>query len=267
MFPHNHNCCPSGHAHFDWNDTEHAYVVPPYCPCPDETGSSGNYVNVTSGDIENWNSAFEWYSVHSGVNLDNIDLWDSTYETVGSNSSRWESAYSGFVDISQISGDWNEAVYALNDASALLNTYGSYSSLYVDVTLSGNGTDNKPFGLSKFYYTRLNDAYKLVHELIKKLYGNNNNIIDPQYQQWIDLDDWSKFVDFSASTYEMDRTHNTQIEKLWKALQGISGDIYQQIINEIIAQNNYVIEYDENMNAFNASSYNETGKIYIVEGV
>lgn len=266
MFPNNHNCCPSGQNHFDWNDTEYAYVVPPYCPCPGESGSSGDFVNVTSGDIENWISAFEWYSAFSGANLDNIHLWDSTYETVEKTSAKWESSYSGFLNISQISGEWNEAVSALYDASALLNTYGNYSSLYVDRSLSGNGTDNKPFGLSKFYYTRLNDAYKLVHELIKKLYGNNNNVIDPYYQQWIDLDDWSKFVDFSAATYEMDRTHNTQIEKLWRALQGISGDVYQQIISEIIVQNNYVIEYAPNMNVSNAINYNESGKIYIVEG-
>mgnify|MGYP007104054317 CR=1 FL=1 len=166
-------------------DLEPAFVVPPHTPCcPDEKEEC---VCVTSGDVEKWNETADMLSALSGItpeDLDNVasavsaltsaDYWNSTYNTVSTNSANWNSAYNAVTasaDIWNSASDIPELTSAINDLSTQLSALdkAKASVFFTDsASIIGDGSSGSPYRVAD--WARISALNYNFNELERHLY-------------------------------------------------------------------------------------------------
>lgn len=201
---------PDTHWHRPYwhNDTEAAAIPRPGESCCGSS-SGDECVCVTSGDVELWNqvsaissiSGLDWDSLSSLSGLNNsADLWNRNFVTVYNNSAAWNNIneLSGIVDASELwnnasnivqshSANWNDAYqesFKINelsaDISALSSIFNRQLKLYFSNSLSGDGTQNTPYGV--IHYKEYTDLVNNLNNEISKLFKADGT------QNWITLD-------------------------------------------------------------------------------
>lgn len=207
-----------------WNDTEPVWLNRPGQPCcPDE---QDDCLCITSADTSAWDSVVSTVSANSGTWGGDLNqysaYWMSTYYDVDANSAKWNSAAE--LDLTDLSARWEQAYSAVSACRNLIDTYSAQDKLYAKEPIVGDGTVESPFALKDDVVVKLNGAYSLVHDLIVELYGNRNDIIDPNYRQWLTVDSLSginrdlRFLKVSAAEFQ------NEVVKLWDALRRILAD-------------------------------------------
>ena len=160
------------------NDVEHAFVVPPgHECCPDDEPEC---VCVTSGDVANWNQAYEtvsgispedWAKFASGASAygeiaSSADKWNETYGLVQEGKPRWD----------QISAFEMALTSACDELTSAINR--KADSFAVDEnSIIGDGTSGHPYGVRD--YEKLFMSRELL-ETIRKHFKEVNDVNYPQ---------------------------------------------------------------------------------------
>ena len=148
------------------NDVEHAFVVPPgHECCPDDKPEC---VCVTSGDVANWNQAYEtvsgispedWAKFASGASAygeiaSSADKWNETYGLVQEGKPRWDEI-SSFLPV--LASACDELTSAINRKA---------DSFAVDEnTITGDGSEEHPYTV--YEYDRLKTNARAIEEIRK----------------------------------------------------------------------------------------------------
>lgn len=228
---------PSDWANYDeWtknnkpfsNDTEKACVVPPWEECiPDEN----ECVCVTNDDVERWNEISALSSI-SGLDLSDLssisglvnsaEYWNSNYDTTSSNSAYWSSHSAYIEQIESLSGD----LYNLSGV-----TSGAITKIYTDKSISGLGTEDEPFYVSR--WSEYQDLLDLWSSKYQELYYEN------------DIKNWVSSADLEKDVYpQFDKqwkaigANETQIQLLWRVVtdgESIRSVTWKEFTNEDIS--------------------------------
>lgn len=174
------------------NDVEHAFVVPPgHECCPDDEPEC---VCVTSGDVANWNQAYEtvsgispedWAKFASGASAygeiaSSADKWNETYGLVQEGKPRWDEI-SSFLPV--LASACDELTSAINRKA---------DSFAVDEnSIVGDGV-NEPYGVRD--YERLKTNARAIEEIRKHF----KEINDANYPILLDIVSSA----YSGSQYE-----------------------------------------------------------------
>lgn len=255
------------------NDTEPLIIVPPGGKCKD---AEDPCMCITSGEVDLWNQTYSAVSENSAAWTKAVDDswrdsasdWQSTYETVESESGKWESSWS-------ITSGWNQESYdslrnLISETSSFLVTYSA--SPYFNINsafFQGNGSPEHPLDLSE---THLN-FLKSVENSLNDLY-RDGQFGESAYRNWLsqsevdEVWDWIEYfnkVFFDVLTPTEDPGGSAmenrggvyyQLTKIWAILNalvnssGSSGKGSSEFV------------YAPDMSLDNYSEYNEAGKIY-----
>ena len=138
---------------------------------------------VTEEDVELWNKVSSISGLDTSA-LENISAlytsasaWNSTYETVSSNSANWLTE----ADISAIDVEKLDSVYET------VNTNSADWKIYFSNTISGEGTITNPYGVNRYLeYIKLTNQ---ISGAVAKLYKQQSPTSSPfGTQNWISLD-------------------------------------------------------------------------------
>lgn len=178
------------------NDVEHAFVVPPgHECCPDDEPEC---VCVTSGDVANWNQAYEtvsgispedWAKFASGASAygeiaSSADKWNETYGLVQEGKPRWDEI-SSFLPV--LASACDELTSAINRKA---------DSFAVDEnSIVGDGV-NTPYGVRD--YERL--AWN--RDLIETIYKHFKEVNDVNYPNIVNLPKYSAYSGIPYPTKE-----------------------------------------------------------------
>ena len=254
------------------NDVEHAFVVPPgHECCPDDETEC---VCVTSGDVANWNQAYEtvsgispedWAKFASGASAygeiaSSADKWNETYGLVQEGKPRWD----------QISAFEMALTSACDELTSAINT--KADRFYVDEnSIEGDGSPSAAFAVRN--YQQLFMSRELLNSIIRHF----KQVNDENYPQVINLaqssaysgypvpfpakekdppwisDAMAWWVDaFDYRFNDSDKTDASQwasiehnwsaIQELWKRIGGY-GSAIAVIDDEVNALKNKIVEY------------------------
>lgn len=175
------------------NDVEHAFVVPPgHECCPDDEPEC---VCVTSGDVANWNQAYEtvsgispedWAKFASGASAygeiaSSADKWNETYGLVQEGKPRWD----------QISAFEMALTSACDELTSAINT--KADRFYVDEnSIEGDGSSSAAFAVRN--YQQLFMSRELLNSIIRHF----KQVNDENYPQVINLAQSSAYSGYNV---------------------------------------------------------------------
>lgn len=240
------------------NDVEHAFVVPPgHECCPDDEPEC---VCVTSGDVANWNQAYEtvsgispedWAKFASGASAygeiaSSADKWNETYGLVQEGKPRWD----------QISAFEMALTSACDELTSAINR--KADSFNVDEnSIEGDGTSGKPYGVRDYdkllwdkevleeirkHFRELKDFPEIVR-LSNEYSGydaypskDESPWISDAMAWWVQLfDERFNLSDQTDAAQSASIQHNWKaIQELWKRISGFDNKI--EAIEEIVKE-------------------------------
>lgn len=175
------------------NDVEHAFVVPPgHECCPDDEPEC---VCVTSGDVANWNQAYEtvsgispedWAKFASGASAygeiaSSADKWNETYGLVQEGKPRWD----------QISAFEMALTSACDELTSAINR--KADSFAVDEnSIIGDGTSGHPYGVRDY------EKLFMSRELLNSIIRHFKQVNDENYPQVITLAQSSAYSGYNV---------------------------------------------------------------------
>lgn len=176
-----------------------------------------NCVCVTSGDVDNWNSAYDiiqansanWGNQHdysgeiSAISaMLKPDLWNSAYSMLADSADIWNSAY---AIASEISGKYLSSVNVKYYNDGDLGCFG----------LSGIGTKEDPIRLNSETEYNL----ELYFKLFKDLYTDTHHI---ETRNWVESAYGEYLYTLASGNLEYMGQIAQSLNKLWLIVQGIS---------------------------------------------
>lgn len=179
------------------NDTQVAHTIEPWKDC---CGNDEDCVCVTESDVNRWNTVSA-ISALSGIDPSSIsaytkiagsaDLWNDNYETVSANSAYWNQVSGLDVLTGLNSAYWEDASNTVCSNSAFWNAafdnitqttlnasaiavlsaaFDKNIKLYFGSTITGDGTQNKPFDVKYYaeYCNLLNKVASAYNQLFNE---------------------------------------------------------------------------------------------------
>lgn len=231
---------------------------------------------VSSADIEVWNSTYETVSSYSGdwtsadsAWKESADYWNSTYDTVSYYSADWNSAYSiaSGIDVEL----YNSVIDLVSGSSSFLNSYLGESAIQVDSNyLSGIGSSGDPITFSESFKEDL----ATINSVFQQLYSGGQ-VANSAYKNWIEQDSIDAIYEILSKYQDYFWEVNNEFPESVDDVTGyIATDgIFHQLTNlwlrvsaiesRIRADDTTKLVYVEDLAPSAASNYSDDSTIYV----